>query len=759
MRQCLQPEVRSSPAALRAMAQTVQIIVVSYETPELLEACIESLVAQGLSTNVCIVDNSNTAESRTRIQKRFPDLEVLHYGENLGYAGAINRAASGSKTDYILVLNADTVLTEGGITAALDYMQDHPDVALLGPRLEYPSGDLQPTCRRFYNMRSLLFRRTFIGRLWPHAGPLREHLMLDFDHKRPITVDWIMGAAMLIRRSAFLAVGGMDARYFLYFEDVDLCRRFRETGWHVVYNPSVTIIHHYQRQSFDRGLFNRDLWRHLFSSLKYLDRWNPELALTRLVSRHTMRMLLACWDITAPLLAFLVAYQARILTGTMLAKPLYPMENYVGFLALEIFILLFTVAASGGYTIPKDAFTSRQVSTIVTALVFTMLAFALTSIVLDNYMNTMGLSRLVVVLSLVFAVPIILGGRLLLAVIQRLLWSRRLGLTRLIFLGWSPSFAQLSKELAEDPLFGYDPLGFIDGPELDAEIPALPRLGTAHDLDAILTTHGPGEVVCTSDLLPSQVGTVLKCLQHGLVLRVVHEGARSSITDAHTDDFLGYQGQTLCWPITRDIQLCLKYLLDIVGAAILLFAHMPILLWAAWRIRREDGGPAMFRQKHWGCKGKTFGMLRFRTLATALPGSGGSTSQAPFSDAEQPDNGQRLLKIGRLLRAWNLDELPQLFNVLMGHMSLVGPRPQPLLHNDSNRRSQELRLSVKPGITGLWQVFKQREWTIDQMILLDLRYILGWSLALDFRILLNTPGAVLAKARKNRRERQRAASG
>jgi lipopolysaccharide/colanic/teichoic acid biosynthesis glycosyltransferase len=181
----------------------------------------------------------------------------------------------------------------------------------------------------------------------------------------------------------------------------------------------------------------------------------------------------------------------------------------------------------------------------------------------------------------------------------------------------------------------------------------------------------------------------------------------------------------------------LKRALDVTVSAGLLLLLSPLLALIAWLIRLHDGGPALVAQEHIGADEVPFRLLKFRTTEPGLRPS------VPLSaaGAETPPPASSL---AAFLRARRLDKLPELFNVLVGDMSLVGPRP-PLPEEVSMYASwHRCRFAEKPGLTGLWQVEKFRKWRFDQMVRLDLYYVLNRSLALDLQILLRTIATVFA---------------
>jgi exopolysaccharide biosynthesis polyprenyl glycosylphosphotransferase len=195
-------------------------------------------------------------------------------------------------------------------------------------------------------------------------------------------------------------------------------------------------------------------------------------------------------------------------------------------------------------------------------------------------------------------------------------------------------------------------------------------------------------------------------------------------------------------------QALAKTAMDFVGAAILLLFVLPIMAVAAVLIRLSSPGPVLFRQQRAGLNGQPFTMLKFRTMVTNAEQL--KQELAALNEMSGPvfkvTNDPRITPIGRFLRKWSIDELPQLLNVLRGEMSLVGPRPLPV---DEVRRfddpAHRRRLSVKPGLTCLWQVSGRNDVKdFKEWVRLDLEYIDNWSLWLDLKILLRTIPAVFA---------------
>jgi lipopolysaccharide/colanic/teichoic acid biosynthesis glycosyltransferase len=191
--------------------------------------------------------------------------------------------------------------------------------------------------------------------------------------------------------------------------------------------------------------------------------------------------------------------------------------------------------------------------------------------------------------------------------------------------------------------------------------------------------------------------------------------------------------------------LAVKYLVDFVGALLILLVLLPVLVGVAVAVRR-DGGPAFFTQTRIGRGGRTFRMVKFRSMIVNA-----EAVKQQLMDANEGSgplfklrHDPRITKVGHALRKYSIDELPQLFNVLTGSMSLIGPRPCLPAEAATYTPQARRRLAVKPGLTGLWQVSGRSDLSWDESVRLDLHYVDGWSLALDAKIVAKTFGAVLA---------------
>lgn len=223
------------------MTVRVSVVIVNWNTRRLLESCLESIltVGQGRLREVIVVDNGSTDDSVAMVRERFPQVCVMENAENEGFARANNRGVRLARSDFVLLLNTDAFLAPGALRAMLELAASRPNTGLVGAQLRNADGTFQASHTPFPSLWGEFLILSGLGRaLWrpwyPSHGP---------DEGAPRRVDYVEGACMLVRRAAFLAVGGFDEGYFMYAEDVDLCRALHDAGWDVWYHPAAVVTH------------------------------------------------------------------------------------------------------------------------------------------------------------------------------------------------------------------------------------------------------------------------------------------------------------------------------------------------------------------------------------------------------------------------------------------------------------------------------------------------------------------------------------
>lgn len=299
---------------------------------------------------------------------------------------------------------------------------------------------------------------------------------------------------------------------------------------------------------------------------------------------------------------------------------------------------------------------------------------------------------------------------------------------------------------------GISVIGHVSVPNGGPAVVTRPILGPIDAIEQIFHTNIVDEVAAC---LPRESAAYLEpvaslAADEGKTVRIpvdLHEGA---LLNAREEEFEGLLIRSLVHDGHREVGLAIKRVIDIIGAGVGLIILSPLMLGTALAIRLRDGPLVLFRQTRVGLHGRHFTIMKFRTMA---PDAEGRLHEVAHLNersgaAFKATNDPRLTRLGRTLRKTSIDELPQLWNVLKGEMSLVGPRPplpsEVVAYDIWHRR----RLSMKPGITGLWQVEMRQEPSFDRWVELDLSYIDRWTLWLDLSILLRTmPSVLMARGR------------
>jgi GT2 family glycosyltransferase len=236
----------------------LSIVIVSWNVREDLRECLQSLLRDEGSRlesgeiEIIVVDNASTDGTAGMVNLEFPRVKLLVNSQNLGYTKANNIGINHSRGKYILLLNPDTIVHQGALQALIDCAESHPEAGIIGAKLLNPDGSVQRSARSFPDIGAGLFRNTFLGRLFPNNPFVRRYLLADFGYDEVREVDWVSGAAMLVRRDLIERIGGLDERFWAYCEDVDLCWRTWQAGYKVLFCPNAVITHKVGRSSDQR---------------------------------------------------------------------------------------------------------------------------------------------------------------------------------------------------------------------------------------------------------------------------------------------------------------------------------------------------------------------------------------------------------------------------------------------------------------------------------------------------------------------------
>lgn len=226
-------------------AYAISLLVVSFNTCSLLRRCLASAsaAAAGLPVQFIVIDNASRDDSAAMVASEFPHVQLLRSSVNLGFAAANNRALDRVRGRYVVLLNPDAELGPDALVQAMHFMEEHPAAALAGGRLVDPAGREQPSARCFPSLLNEVLTLSGLAARYPRSRLCGRFDRTWADPAAAAQVDWVPGAFAIVRTGALRAVGGFDERFFLYYEEVDLCRRLRAAGWQIWYRPEVEVRH------------------------------------------------------------------------------------------------------------------------------------------------------------------------------------------------------------------------------------------------------------------------------------------------------------------------------------------------------------------------------------------------------------------------------------------------------------------------------------------------------------------------------------
>jgi len=225
----------------------LSIVIVNYNTERMLKGCLESIYtgANGTPLDIWVVDNHSRDNSVAMLRSQFPRVQVIENACNVGFSKANNMVISRSDSDYILLLNPDTLVIDDAIDHVLKYMNEHPEVGIAGCKVLNRDGTLQLACRRSIPTPGVAFYRlTGLSKLFPRSRVMARYNLTYEDAEYAHEVDAVSGAFLMIRRQAVKDIGLLDERFFMYGEELDWCLRAKRAGWAVMYYPAARIVHY-----------------------------------------------------------------------------------------------------------------------------------------------------------------------------------------------------------------------------------------------------------------------------------------------------------------------------------------------------------------------------------------------------------------------------------------------------------------------------------------------------------------------------------
>lgn len=225
---------------------TLSIVIVSFKVKSFLHDCLKSIehYPPNVTFDVFVVDNHSQDGTVDMVKKEFSWVKLIASQKNLGFAKGNNIALDHVEGEFVLLLNPDTEVLPHTLSTLVKTFRAYPHAGAMGPRLLNPDGSLQPSCKQFPRLRSLIFNHLFLDTLFPKHSVMGAYEMNGWSHDQFREVDQPMGAALIVRKKVIDEIGFMDERFYMFFDEVDWCYRIKQAGYKIYFTPATQIIHH-----------------------------------------------------------------------------------------------------------------------------------------------------------------------------------------------------------------------------------------------------------------------------------------------------------------------------------------------------------------------------------------------------------------------------------------------------------------------------------------------------------------------------------
>lgn len=465
---------------------------------------------------------------------------------------------------------------------------------------------------------------------------------------------------------------------------------------------------------------------------------------TAMVVMDVLAVLGAMW------VAYWLRYENAFIVGTLSYETLVPFGVLAYPLLAWMPFLLLSLRFCGMYDVRSRISVLDKIPRIFGAVNAYILSFLLVSFLLDISVAVRGYLVFFWLTSIIF----ILVGRTLLQLALSLAGISEAVTRKTLIVGSGKVGKEIARKLVRHKGFGLVPVGFIDDDPLysdfeEPELRDLKVLGGLKDLCRVIKDFKVEKVVVAFNNASAEqlLDLTSKCNQRGVDCSIIPRLFEVITDEISVNEVGGIPLLRIRKKEIRGIGNAVKTVEDYALGVLMLLVSWPILLVTAIAIKLDSPGPVFFKHRRIGRNGKHFDCIKFRSmvqnaeaLQAELVRNGGKNEHGWLCWKQEDD--PRVTRVGKWIRKLSIDELPQVFNVLRGEMSVVGPRPHIQQEVDSYKEWHKQRLNVKPGITGLWQVSGRSDLPFDEMIKLDLYYIERWSPWMDFKIILRTFKAV-----------------
>jgi len=659
----------------------LSVVIVNYNVRVFLENALTSVIKamEKIDGEVFVVDNASDDGSVEMVRQKFPRVKLIVNDRNLGFAAANNRALEKCRSDFVLLLNPDTLVQEDTIQVMIKYLNDHPEAGMAGCKILNPDGSLEPACRRSFPTPWVAFTKIAgLSALFPHSKWFGKYNLTYLDPDQTYPVEAISGSFMMVRRAVYDQVGGLDEQFFMYGEDLDWCYRIREAGWNIAYVHGTQIIH-YKGESTRRS--NIDEVRLFYEAMrvfvrKHLSRgiFSDVVLRTGIALREGLAFLRTLLPPLRAVIFDIVLIDCSILLGEFIwigQFLKFPLWSYPAVLSVPALATVGVLGSLGVYTQRKLALGRVAGGTILGFVIISALTF---------FFKQYAFSRMVVIISGAINVIILPGWRIAGRVLFQIAGGRRRSLfgKRTVIVGAEKSGQEVLRKLRTRVEGGYQIVGFVDTTHkrIGEKVSGVEILGSIDNIAKIIEEYKASEVIFSTDILSYSdiLSIIARTRRPAVNFRLVPSSMEVIIGKAHIDELDDIPLVDIQYNIEKPGNRFLKRFFDLTAGFILFILFYPVTV-----LRNRSGG-----------------------------------------------------EIGKFARG--ILDLPE---VLRGNMSLVGPQELPSPTGKSGLFAASGFLGL-PGITGLVQINFRDDLSPDEVEKYNLYYAKNQSLMLDIEILIKS---------------------
>jgi len=455
------------------------------------------------------------------------------------------------------------------------------------------------------------------------------------------------------------------------------------------------------------------------------------------LKRHLISLLLFLADSVVCCLSIFITYWLRtyVLSSFVATAPEF--HSLMVYIRAFPFVLVIWVSVfyfSGLYSIKRS--TSRLNESLQ---IFKSLSLVILIVMAGSFLRHFDYSRSIVILFYFLSIPLTIVFRFVIRKIQHEMLRKGFNRIPALIVGTGETGKMVLNKMLKFPALGYEPVGFIEtrrSNKKNRSVNGVPILGNVAELKEIIRKTDAKEVFFANPNIPRKriLSFIVQCEDLNVKFRLVSDLFEIITARIDIDDVADIPIVDLGHGRLTKVNYLIKLVMDYALAAIFLLLTLPLFVFIAVAIKLDTPGPVFFTQERVGLKGRKFNIYKFRTMYKDVD---------RFELSPLRPGDKRITPVGRILRRFSLDELPQLFNIIKGDMSLVGPRPEMAFIVEKYNDWERKRLDIKPGLTGLWQILGRKELPLHENLEYDFYYIKNQSLLLDIAILFKTIPVIL----------------